>query len=415
MVNMRMIIKHISFWLAGIFLCGTQGIVAQDSESNNENRLPIRVVEEKIVLTADRNLYIAGENIQFGAEYLTRRPLEDISWSTVLYVELVNTQGESAAQSKYPLDDQGALGVVMIPKDLMTGVYYLKAYTKWMRNYPVSRYAYYPLKIVNPYETSLAPEGEIAAGEERVIFNDPEKDPDIKLHTDKSTYKTNEKVEVSLAREYEADPDYYYDLSYVYSVSVARKGTRSISASSDGWTSREEIMGNTAQYLPEINGICFSGKVSDQEGRPAADAEVSLCLLNNQTYFSKAMTNERGEFFFRLPDSEEAHDFFIDAEKDGKSLSVQIDNDFCQRPVYFGENNFKLSEQEKLLAAELAVNAQLTERYVNFYLPMEDEDNDLPLQFYGSPNRVVYTKDYINLPNVGEFLFEIIPEIRVNR
>ena len=92
---------------------------------------------EEIFLETDRQFYCIDERIYFEARYTFDYPIDDVHWSNVLYVELIKWNGDRIAQAKYKLYENSASGYLTIPKTLHSGNYYLRAYTKWMRNFPV--------------------------------------------------------------------------------------------------------------------------------------------------------------------------------------------------------------------------------------------------------------------------------------
>lgn len=383
--------------------------------------IPSGLVEEKIVLIADRNMYVVDENIQFKAGYLSNRNLEDLTWSRVLYVELISSDGTSYLKSKFPLSKEGASGEIQIPGQLLSGIYYLKAYTRWMRNYPSGNYAYYQVKVINPFESKLAGESRIKTSSELVPSREIAIGNTISMGTGKSVYGKREKVNVNmLLKKDTTQSDFYFyenslDEEYYYSISVVKSGLKSSSALYSEWTqtiNRENI----ASYYPEIYGISLSGRVLDQSDKQAVtNANIRLSLLNGQSYYSATKTSEKGQFFFSLPYSEQVHDFYIDTEKEGLRLDIRIDQDFCQRPVALEDIAFSLSADEEILAKGMSISAQLTRKYesslpgIEVLSPAGDQGS-----FFGSPNKVYYTKKYIELPNVEEFLFEIMPEVTVS-
>lgn len=382
---------------------------AQDAAYPETEFLTLDEVQEKIVLDADKTLYSVDECIKFRAVYLTKKDLGLIQWSTVLYLELTGSDGKTVSHHKYRLSAGGASGSISLPEHLPSGIYYLKAYTRWMRNYPADQYAYYAFKLINPYETSqLRINGGSAGHDEVKKASCPENSP-IFISTDKTTYRTREKVNVNLTNSRTIDS------SFSYCVSVIRSGLKVTPACIPGRSEEGAGKGRRALYYPEINGIALSGKViNPDDKKPVTNAVVTLSLLGNLSFYSEMQTNQEGEFFFTFPYSEKSHDFYINAEKEGMKLDMQIDNDFCRQPVTLSLPAFSLSDQEEALAAEILVNAQLAKKYhENLKVEEAGEEDSLQQSFYGSPNKIYYTKDYIDLPEVKEFIFEIMPEITV--
>ncbi len=87
--------------------------------------------------------------------YKFNYPIEDVHWSNVIYVELIRWNGEKIAQAKFKLFENSASGYLTIPKTLLSGNYYIRAYTKWMRNFPVEDYFYKLIKVINPFESEI--------------------------------------------------------------------------------------------------------------------------------------------------------------------------------------------------------------------------------------------------------------------
>jgi hypothetical protein len=74
--------------------------------------------------------------------------------------------------------------------------------------------------------------------------------------------------------------------------------------------------------------------------------------------------------------------------------------------------SLQLNKDETVFVKEMIINQQLSERY----LPEKDtltgsqHTTTEPLVFYGSRKSVYYTDKYIELPNIEEFVYEIIME-----
>jgi hypothetical protein len=105
-------------------------------------------VEEKVILVCDRDFYLSGEKIIFCARVFVGNEL-NTDFSKILYVELFR-EGQSVEKAKYKLDKGFVEAVLEIPEDLVSGNYYLRAYTMFMRNQAVGTFFNTRLTIVNP-------------------------------------------------------------------------------------------------------------------------------------------------------------------------------------------------------------------------------------------------------------------------
>ena len=116
------------------------------------------LIREHVDCFTDRSLYISEEVIRFRASvHCTGNPYNS-EWSSVLYVELLSATGVREAYGKFPVHDQVSTGEITIPAGILTGNYFLRCYTRWMRNRGPEAYSYIPLKIVNPYRPELSRE-----------------------------------------------------------------------------------------------------------------------------------------------------------------------------------------------------------------------------------------------------------------
>ena len=187
-------------------------LISVPGQVTGQTDFPVEIIEsdqylEQIIMITDRKVYASGEPVYFRVYNNSPRQLKEHQWSKVLYVEVLNSLNTRVAQGKYELEPRGASGQVLIPDSVTTGTYFIRAYTKWMRNYPASGYTYLPLIIINPYQSaitelipqsaannkqtdrdSLSESGGIAAGQENSILCFPDKK--IYAKREKITLKT---------------------------------------------------------------------------------------------------------------------------------------------------------------------------------------------------------------------------------
>jgi hypothetical protein len=371
---------------------------------------------ERIRLFTDRNIYCVNESIYFTADYSCICGADSVMWSKVLYVELIKWNGVKLANLKLKLDKSGSSASLQIPGELLSGNYYLRAYTKWMRNFSTNDYAYRLIKIVNPYnaETDAGP-AEVTDSRKSILNlrHSKEFKQGINCSMNKSAYQPREKAEV----EFYINDDRSI-ISRDYCVSIAKVG--SVDTSSLFIKSELETSGikwGDIEYLPEIWGITISGKIIDKiSNAPKKNLLVNLSEPANGEFFSVYQTRDEGRFIFSLPDLYGKYDFFIQSETPETGFSeFLIDNGFCNRPVLLPFIAFSLNEDEKHLIRDMMVNMQLNEKFFSH----PDTANILranrhqPIAFYGSGRHTYYTKKYIELPNIEEFFNEIVLEVNV--
>lgn len=116
--------------------------------------------QEKIFVHTDRSMYITGETIWL-KPYCVDATFHTLSGlSKVLNIELIDQKGNSVKQVRLQLDEGIGEGQIFVSPDIQTGVYELRAYTNWMKNFD-SDYAFSSsLSIINPSDDSVM-QGEV--------------------------------------------------------------------------------------------------------------------------------------------------------------------------------------------------------------------------------------------------------------
>ncbi len=107
-----------------------------------------RDYKEQVLIDINSNQHLVGETIHFTVFAVSETTGKPSPLSKYAYVQLVGREGV-IAQQKLELTASVGSGEFFIPSKLITGKYYLLAYTRWMRNF--ENYTKAPLNIINPY------------------------------------------------------------------------------------------------------------------------------------------------------------------------------------------------------------------------------------------------------------------------
>lgn len=392
----------------GMFLglCGTLNISSQTTMP----LLPPEA-EEHVVLHCDRSLYNVSETLHYTAVCQKPSQVGDLRWSSVLYVELIRWDGTQLAASKASIVDGHASGNLQIPETVLSGNYYLRAYTRWMRNYSPYRYAYLPLKVMNPASPLIDQGPESGAASNGVRFYKNTSDLEsVVLEGLQENYEARQLVELNFSL---SDPE---DAG-TYCLAVARQRVEDIDAG-QFWIA-PPLSGQEAseiQYLPEIDGLSMTGKVVNRAtGAAVPQMKVNLSSYSGSFHFASSMSDEEGKFAFVLPSYRGNHEFHV-AKENGSEEEYQIliGNEFCRQEIGLPYVPFELEENEMELAREIMFNTRLGQRYLNA-APSGTANGNAYQGFYGVAGTVYHSKDYIELDNLEEFFFELIHEVMVGR
>lgn len=109
---------------------------------------------EKIFAHTDKNFYLAGEIVWFKLYVVNGDDNKLIDLSKVAYVEILDKDQRSVLQGKISLENGTGNGSLYIPLSFNSGVYKLRAYTNWMKNFDAAYYYEKPITIVNSVKNS---------------------------------------------------------------------------------------------------------------------------------------------------------------------------------------------------------------------------------------------------------------------
>lgn len=125
------------------------GPVTANDELRKENSSAALVsLIEKPYLHLDRPYYYPNDVMRFKAYMNYGDPLLRDSLSHVLYVDLLDTQGQVRQTKAFPVFDGIASGDLTLGDEAPEGDYVLRASTKWMLNYGSAFVFQKPLKVV---------------------------------------------------------------------------------------------------------------------------------------------------------------------------------------------------------------------------------------------------------------------------
>ena len=370
-------------------------------------------IQEQVQLFTDRDIYAVNEDIHFVAEHRVDGTMQGSFWSSVLYVELMAPSGNPVAQGKFLLMGGRAQGTLQIPASALTGDYYLKCYSRWMRNQGSTTFSYIPVRIINPFRSEVAAQ----AGDSNpsgTLPRVPYRDVGLECATTSAVYSAGEEVNVILAGTL---PAYLDQLRCC--LTVVPEGAISLSGGqyilSEGKVEEESFQ---VSFLPDLgSGVSVSGTVVDAEQEPVVFATLHFSLLGESPDYFATISDENGRFIFTIPAGKGQQELFVTPQRvNGTALEVRIDQEYDSQPVSLPWEKFQLSESEKELARRIAMNMQLSKAFVS-KIPTEEAKeqeassvNNIP--FYGTRVNQLLIDEYVRLPNLEEVFINLVPDVQ---
>ena len=199
------------------------------------------------------------------------------------------------ASGKYLLQNASGQGCITIPEETISGIYFLKFYTRFMRNTGTDEYKYIMLKIINPFKTEVF-KGNSASDTADLRRNNTRihtGDPSLNLFSGKNIFSPREEIRLNIKAKCRKR------LSSGLCLSVIPESTY------NDWLFRHKNNPETAQngiFIPGTRGISLSGQVIGKEsGQPVPDTKVNLSIIGDKDILV-VRTDSSGKFFFALPD-----------------------------------------------------------------------------------------------------------------
>jgi len=391
-------IKYYSLVFVLALVCWCETMQAQPRIGENEAKQLV----EKVVLLTDREIYVVNEDILFSAFNVSSPALRNADWSNILYLELIAPNGEAFARKKYVFSPDGTNGTLKIPSSVLTGNYYLRAYTRWMRDYSPYNYFYKMITVINPFRGELLePQGN--SGND-IVSVATVNSADFNLKTTKRIFNKREQVSLEVSVGSVAN---YADKLVV---SVIPKGTENqlipkLSGSTDYKFSPD--------FIPETRGLSISGKVVNAaDSVPMPFTLVGLTIFKDNPENQNVLTNENGQFFFDLSKLKGEYEIFISAKSNENPL-ILVDNDFSTQKIELPYVPVDLSEESKKIYQSLAFNSQMQTLYMQQKVESELKSFSSDSSFYGKPDFVLNLDKYIAMPGLKDYIYELIPQLGV--
>ncbi len=369
-------------------------------------------IREQVQLFTDRSIYAVDETIHFVADHTVSGPIGDNPWSSVLYVELITSTGKPLAQGKYLLSGGRAEGTLHIPTESLTGNYYLKSYTRWMRNEGPGSFSYIPLKIINPYSSEvavIADTGSTPGGVARV----PYKEGILECSTSSVLCQGGEEV-VLLVKGASLN---YFQLRCC--VTVVPAGAIDLSGGQYVHTPVEEGGSFRVKFLPDLgSGLSISGTIVGSDQKPVPYATLHFSLLGEIPDFFATISDENGRFVLNTSTTAGEQEFFVTPEQEeGAGLEVRIDQEYDTRLVTFPGEPFRLSVDEMEVARKIALNMQLSKAFSSGAIILDKADSEeyfegKRIPFYGTRVNRLLIDDYVRLPNLEEVFINLVPDVQ---
>ena len=172
-----------------------------------------------------------------------------------------------------------------------------------------------------------------------------------------------------------------------------------------------------ASKYPEKNAYILEGKLLDDNGRPLKNTPIFFSRIGAFAEISPDITNENGQFYFRLPLQKGLHDISLQVmDHDSISVKYNLNGKFLAKGV-----GIKKMFQPRLKGKYLDFLKEIWENYkirqiynttdytkVNDSTIYRSEKN-----FFGKPDQSFIVDEYIRLDSLEEYFHELITAVKI--
>jgi hypothetical protein len=116
-------------------ICGQNQVNMKDYLSQRFLKYCKSVPREEIFIHTDRKEYISGEDLWFNIYLIDRQSFKPSLRSRIVYFELLNSDNRPVVQKRISVVNGVGPGHIELPDSLSTGIYTIRAYTSWMKNF----------------------------------------------------------------------------------------------------------------------------------------------------------------------------------------------------------------------------------------------------------------------------------------
>ena len=367
--------------------------------------------------------------------------------SKVLYIEIFDENQKTIVQEKYLLNNNKASGSFTIPEDVQSKHYYLRAYTRYMRNFSIAYFHYQQLTIVNPYieggtteiskadaidksyPTLASPQSDIAFGKQLQIEPEKEKyqfrEP-IRIHI-----KSPEPISAELSAvvrlkglgNQPSSPvvnknewllaacleDPYCRKAY------ADEGRVVQSLDKGGAKEADTLSAGQLHWRPETRGLTISGVVQNEKKENVVGALSMVSVLQKEPLLYLGTTDEQGAFTICLHHLQDQKELFVGTPNEKNNVLIRKDfdtnfPDITNIPLKYDSTVHRLLEA-----------LHLHQQLVRVYPPSEKQVVYQPNSINGvatnilSPDRRIALDDFIQMATMSEVFTEITPGVLLRK
>jgi hypothetical protein len=164
-----------------------------------------------------------------------------------------------------------------------------------------------------------------------------------------------------------------------------------------------------AVFFPELTHDIVSGTVRmGQNKSPAAHQSMYLSFVDSVCWLYRCETDSLGEFRCSLPLYFQGNDLVVSMLDTTGVYNIVVEDEFYPHFTNIARKVFVPDSTLKGVIEKRMLNLQVNDAFS--IKPSCSAPSRSALRFYGFPNAEYFFGDYVSLPSLKEFIFEIVQE-----
>ncbi len=379
------------------------------------------VIYERVQVTTDRKLYIAGENLLFGFYLIDTRINKLASYQSTGYILLKNTNGTIVGKSQVKIREGRTSGVIYLNDTLQSGYYQIEAFTNFMRNGSPDFFFRTEIMVANRFDKDLfglVSGATVPSTSTTSDYSIPISKELISLVPVKPICNKRERNGFKLIIKDTGIKSANVTVSVVEKNSVEENAVRNI-RTIKGPLAQNIANGELPAYLAEDKYDELIGQLTDADnGNGLPNRTLYLSSPDTVANLNYTTTDSKGYFRFALQDYYNGKDLYIKVKKNGDETlkpKITIDSKYTTKPF--------IPEFQPVDSSTLSYiqNSQDVVKIQKSYLQLESQQKtefksgtDIPY-LYRTPNYVTFPGDYSDLKNFTEIARELISTLRIRK
>ena len=358
---------------------------------------------ERIFAQTDRSFYLSGESLFFSV-LAQEAATGTAAKSRVVQVELIDPDKTPVLQTMVQLQQGRGAGELKLPDLMPSGVFTLRIYSTWMKNWGEAGFFQQSVIVLNPYDTAVFKEASGRWNAEAVSST-----ASVAVQLDAASYSKRALVTGSLQV-----PEGTVFAALTISVLPAAEPVLS---GIQGSSMQAPIHSGQLMHLPELEGPLLKARISDAKtGTPLENRLLTLVQPGSNFVISVAKSNREGICWFNPGLSLASGELVVQpvhSPQDGQLSSIEL------FPLFSPVEQIREQAFPALPKSQLELFRQ---RFVQLQLEqafrIEKRNNNLngldsfPL---GRPDKSYRLDQFTRFGTMQEIFREYISEVRVRK